>query len=106
MLSATMPNEVLEVTSRFMRAPIRILDKKERDVIIREFRLTKKMHKGGLHHVRHGPEEAIQDHEGVQIWLILCADHCRPQFCSVITRGGRIVRNNMILLHFLEVCAR
>lgn len=29
LLSATMPNEILEVTKRFMREPIRILVKKE-----------------------------------------------------------------------------
>ncbi|KAM7325203.1 hypothetical protein ACRRTK_015456 [Alexandromys fortis] len=36
LLSATMPTDVLEVTKKFMRDPIRIL--KERDVIMREFR--------------------------------------------------------------------
>merc|ERR1712080_569219 len=109
LLSATMPEEVLEVTSRFMREPIRILvkkeerdftvsamhgdmDQKERDVIMGEFR-------SGSSRVLITTDLLARGIDVQQVSLVINYDlpTNRENYIHRIGRGGRFGRKGVAI---------
>lgn len=61
MLSATMPAEVLEVTKKFMREPIRILVKKEELTLegIKQFYINVEREVGSLNNTNNNAQHSV-----------------------------------------------